>query len=51
MFSKKNNYPANRIYSVDVTGLSVVQNKISYVVGLKGKKLIGFLTSSEKVPL
>lgn len=45
---KKVNYPANRVYNVDETGLSVVQSKIPHVVGLRGKKQIGSLTSAEK---
>lgn len=47
---KKHNYPAKRVYNVDETGLRVAQSKIVYV-GLRGKKQIGSLTSSEKVSL
>lgn len=34
----KNNYPADRIYNVDETGLTVVQTKVSVVIGFKGKR-------------
>ena len=45
---EKHNYPANRIYNVDETGLSVVQSKVAHVIGLKGKKQIWSLTSAGK---
>lgn len=45
---KKHNYPANRVFNVDETGLSVVQSKVPHVVGLKGKRQIGSLTSAER---
>lgn len=44
----KNLYEADRIYNVDETGLSVVQSKIPQIVGLKGKRQIGALTSAER---
>ncbi|CAM1314543.1 Uncharacterised protein r2_g2517 [Pycnogonum litorale] len=44
----KHNYPPNRIYNVDDTGLSIVQSKLPYVVGMKGKKQIGAITAAER---
>lgn len=37
----KANYPPDRIYNVDETGLTIVQSKIPQVVGKKRKKQIG----------
>lgn len=34
---KKHSYPANRIFNVDESGLTVVQNKVEPVIGLRGK--------------
>ncbi|XP_063216887.1 uncharacterized protein LOC134527855 isoform X1 [Bacillus rossius redtenbacheri] len=45
---EKHNYSADRIFNVDETGLSVVQSKIPHVVGLRGKRQIGALTSAER---
>lgn len=45
---EKHNYPADRIYNVDETGLTVVQSKIPYVIGKKGKRQIASLTSAER---
>lgn len=42
------NYSAEHVYNVDETGLSVVQSKIPHVVGLRGKRQIGALTSAER---
>ena len=39
-------YPAERIYNVDETGLSV-QSKIPSIIGSKGKRQIGALTSAK----
>ena len=41
-------FPAERIYNVDETGLSVVQSKIPQIIGLKGKRQIGTLTAAER---
>lgn len=45
---EKHKYPAERIYNVDETGLTIVQSKIPYVVGRKGKRQIAALTSTER---
>jgi hypothetical protein len=45
---EKHYYPADRIFNVDETGLTVVQSKISKVIGLKGKRQISSLTSAER---
>ena len=44
----KYNIQANNIWNVDETGLTVVQSKIPHVIGRKGKKQIGCLTSAER---
>lgn len=44
----KHLYPPERIFNVDETGLTVVQNKIAQVVGRKGKRQIASLTSAER---
>ncbi|XP_030751456.1 tigger transposable element-derived protein 1-like [Sitophilus oryzae] len=44
----KYKFPANRVFNVDETGLTVVQNKIAEVIGRKGKKQIASLTSMER---
>ncbi|CAH1973720.1 unnamed protein product [Acanthoscelides obtectus] len=41
-------YPADRIYNVDETGITIVQTKIPAVVGRKGKRQIGALTAAER---
>ena len=45
---EKHNFPANRVFNVDETGLTVVQNKVADVVGRKGKRQIASLTSMER---
>ncbi|XP_018564328.1 uncharacterized protein LOC108905788 [Anoplophora glabripennis] len=45
---EKHNFPANRVFNVDETGLTVVQNKVADVVGRKGKRQIVSLTSMER---
>lgn len=45
---EKYNYPADRVFNVDETGLSVVQSKIQSVLALKGSKQVGSLTSAER---
>lgn len=46
----KHKFTADRIFNVDETGLTIVQNRMPEVVGLKGekKKQIGALTSAER---
>lgn len=44
----KYKYPPNRVYNVDETGLTVVQSKLTTVVGRKGKRQIASLTSAER---
>lgn len=43
---EKIKYPPNRIYNVDESGLTVVQSKISEVIGNRGKRQITSLTSN-----
>lgn len=45
---QKHPYPPDRIFNVDETGLSVVQSKVPKVVGLKGKRQVGALSSAER---
>ncbi|XP_063218965.1 uncharacterized protein LOC134529129 [Bacillus rossius redtenbacheri] len=44
----KHSFPADRVYNVDETGLSIVQSRIPKVIGMKGKKQIAALTSAER---
>lgn len=44
----KHNYPADRVFNVDETGISVVQSKIPRVIGLRGKRQVGTLSSAER---
>lgn len=41
-------YPPTNIYNVDESGLTVVQSKVSTVIGLRGKRQIAALTSAER---
>jgi hypothetical protein len=45
---KKYNFAQNSVFNVDETGLTVVEGKIPHVVGHKGKRQIGALTSAER---
>ncbi|CAB3251125.1 unnamed protein product [Arctia plantaginis] len=45
---RNNNFPPDRIFNVDETGLTVVQSKVPQVVGKKGKRQIGALTAAER---
>lgn len=45
---KKHSYPANRVFNVDESGLTVVQSKVEPVIGLRGKRQVGSLTSAER---
>lgn len=45
---ENNQFSPNQIYNVDETGISVVPAKMPKVLGLKGKKQIGALTSAER---
>ncbi|XP_072384664.1 uncharacterized protein [Diabrotica undecimpunctata] len=40
--------PAQRIFNVDETGLTIVQHKHSKVIFMKGKKQVSSLTSAER---
>lgn len=44
----EHNYPPDRIFNVDETGLTIVQSKKPQVVGKRGKRQIGVLTSAER---
>ncbi|KAK9743879.1 DDE superfamily endonuclease [Popillia japonica] len=44
----KHPYPSDRVFNVDETGLTVVQTKIPHVIGLKGKRQVGAITSAER---
>lgn len=45
---EKHSYPVDRVYNVDETGITVVQSKIPHVIGLKGKRQVGAITSAER---
>lgn len=45
---EKHEYPAERVFNVDETGLSIVQSKIQQVLALRGAKQVGALTSAER---
>ncbi|KAK9739712.1 DDE superfamily endonuclease [Popillia japonica] len=44
----KHPYPSDRVFNVDETELTVVQTKIPHVIGLKGKRQVGAITSAER---
>lgn len=44
----KHNYPADRMFNVDETGISVAQSKIPRVIGLRGKRQVGAMSSAER---
>lgn len=44
----KHNYPADRVFNVDETGISVVQSKVPRVIGLKGKRQVGAVSAAER---
>ncbi|XP_060524121.1 uncharacterized protein LOC132700646 isoform X3 [Cylas formicarius] len=45
---EKHNFPANRVFNVDETDLTVVENKVADVVVCKGKRQIASLTSMDR---
>ncbi|KAI5715791.1 hypothetical protein M8J77_022459 [Diaphorina citri] len=45
---EKHNYPPDRIWNVDETGLSVVPSKVPQVLASKGKRQICSITSAER---
>lgn len=47
LFSKYH-YPADRVYNVDETGVSVVQSKQIHVLAVKGRKQVGAMSSAER---
>ena len=44
----RNRYGPGQIYNVDETGISTVQGQSSRIVGRRGKKQVGCLTSAER---
>lgn len=44
----QHNFRPSRIFNVDETGISTVPNKSSKIIGLKGKKRVGILSSAER---
>lgn len=44
----KHNYPADSVFNVDETGISVVQSKIPRVIGLRGKRQVGAMSAAER---
>lgn len=45
---EKHNYTPDRIYNVDESGIDIVQTKVPEIIGLRGKRQIGSLTSAER---
>lgn len=45
---ERHQYPPQRIFNVDESGITIVQSKTPRVVGLKGKKQVGALSSAER---
>lgn len=45
---EEKNFTPDRIFNVDETGLSVVQSKIPKIIGRRGKKQIGAMSSAER---
>lgn len=45
---EKQKYTPDRIFNVDESGLAIVQSKVAQVIGLRGKRQIGSLTSAER---
>lgn len=45
---EKYNFPAEWIYNVNETGLTIVQSKCSEIISLKGKRQVSTLTSAER---
>lgn len=45
---ERHQYPPQRVFNVDETGISIVQSKTPRIVGLKGKKQVGALSSAER---
>ena len=44
----KHHYTPDRIYNVDETGVTVVQNKVVHVISRKGKRQIASKTAAER---
>lgn len=44
----EHNYPPDKIYNVDETGLTIVQSKVPKVIGRKGKRQIRVISSAER---
>lgn len=45
---EKFHFPPANIYNVDESGLTIVQTKVSSVIGLRGKRQVASLTSAER---
>lgn len=45
---EQNNFPPDRIFNVDESGLCIVQSKCPQIIACKGKRQIGTLTSAER---
>ena len=45
---EEHNFPPDKIYNVDETGMTTVQTRPSKIIALRGKRQVGALTSAEK---
>ena len=47
---EEHNFPPDKIYNVDETGMTTVQTRPSKIIALRGKRQVGALTSAERGP-
>jgi hypothetical protein len=45
---EKHNFPPNRIFNLDESGLSTVPNKLTKVIAEKGKRIVGKIVSADR---
>ena len=45
---EEHNFPPDKIYNVDETGMTTVQTRPSKIIALRGKRQVGALTSAER---
>ena len=45
---EEHNFPPDKIYNVDETGMTTVQTRPSNIIALRGKRQVGALTSAER---
>ena len=45
---EEHNFPPDKIYNVDETGMTTVQTRPSKIIAMRGKRQVGALTSAER---